>query len=77
MKEVDSTNSSNLPCVVEKSHVPLGRGVKLSDLNVPKAIEKLPPNLCSDPVSDGQSHLMFLVIVFLHCHNNKKQHKNE
>lgn len=65
MKKVDSSNSSNFPHVVQKSHISFSGGVKLSNMNVPKAVKKLFPYLCPDAVANGQSYFVVLVIVFL------------
>lgn len=66
LQKVDSSNSSNFPCIVDKPHISLSGGIKLSDVNVAKAIEKLSPYICSDTISDGQSYFMVLVIFSLH-----------
>lgn len=76
MQKVDSSNSPNFPCVVDKSHISLSGGVKLPNLNVPKAIEKLSPYLCSDTVANGQSYFMVLVIFSLHFHRKIKINKS-
>lgn len=66
MQKVDSSNSSNFPHIVDKSHIPLSGGVKLSNVDVAKAIEKLSPYLSSNAVANGQSYFVILVIVSLH-----------
>lgn len=72
VKKVDSSNSSDFPHIVNESHISLGGGIKLSNLNVPKAIEKLSPHLRSDAVSDGQTHFMLFVVVSLKSNKTKK-----
>lgn len=71
MQKVDPSNSSYFPQVVDKSHISFSGGVKLSDLNLPKAIEKLPPYLCSDTVANGQSYFVVLVIFSLSFQKQK------
>lgn len=68
MKKVDSSDCSNFPSVVDKSHVSLGRSVKLSNLNVAKAVQKLFPNLCSHSVANGQSDFVVFVVFTLCIH---------
>lgn len=68
MEKVDSSNSANFPCIVDKSHISLGWSVKLSDLNVSKAMKKFSPYLCSHAVANGQSDFVVFVIMSLHFH---------
>lgn len=65
MQKVDSSNSSDFPCIVDKPYISFSRGIKLPNLNVPKAIKKLPPYLGSHPVAYGQSYFMVLVVFSL------------
>lgn len=66
MKKVNSSNSSNFSCIVDKSHISLRRGIKLPYFNISKAIEELSPYFCSQTIPNGQSYFMILVIVSLH-----------
>lgn len=66
MEKVHSSNSSNFSCIVDKSHISLSRGIKLANLNISKAIEKLSPYFCSQTIPDGQPYFVILVIVPLH-----------
>lgn len=75
MQKVDTSNSSNSPCIVDKSHISLSGGVKLLDLDVPKATEKLSPYVGSDSITNGQSYFMVLVIFSLHLHIKKERKK--
>lgn len=65
VQKVDSSNSSDFPCIVDKPHISFSRGIKLPNLNVPKAIKKLSPYLGSHPVAYGQSYFMVLVVFSL------------
>lgn len=72
--KVDPSEGSNLPRIVDKSYIPLGGGIKLFDLNVPEAVQKLPPYLPSDSISNGQSYFVVLVIFFLYFKH--RRHEN-
>ena len=63
--KVDSPHCSDLGCVVDEADVSLGGSVQLSDLNVPEAVQKLRPNVCSDSVADGDLHSVILLVAFL------------
>lgn len=71
MKKVDSSDCSNFPSIVDKSHISFGRSVKLSNLNVPKAVKKLSPYLSPHPITNGQSDLVVFVIFTLYFHKKK------
>lgn len=66
MKKVDSSDRSNFPSIVDKSHISLGRSIKLSNLNVPEVVKKLPPNLCSHSITNGQSDFVIFVLFTLY-----------
>lgn len=68
MKKVDSSDCSNFPSIVDKSHISLGRSVKLSNFDVPEAVKKLSPNLCSHSITNGQSDFVVFVIFALYFH---------
>lgn len=63
--DVDSPHCTDFGRVVDEADVSLCGSVQLSDFNVPEAIQKLWPNVCSDPVADREPHSVVLLIVFL------------
>lgn len=73
MKKVDSSNCSNFPSIVDKSHISLSRTIKLSDLDVSEAVKKLSPNLCSHSVTNGQSDFVVFIVSPLFKKNKPKQ----
>lgn len=65
MDKIDSPHCTDLGRVIDEADVSLRGGVQLSDMNVPEAVQKLRPNVCSDPVADGNPHFVVLLVVFL------------
>lgn len=65
MKSVDPADRADFGRVVDEADVSLRGGVKLSHLDVPKALEKLGPNVRPDAVADGDPHAVLLVVVLL------------
>lgn len=63
--KIGSAHCTDLGRVVYEADVSLSGGVQLSDRNVPEAIQKLRPNVCPDPVANGNLHFVVLFIVFL------------
>lgn len=62
---IDPAHCTDFGRVIDEADVSLRGGVKLPDFNVTKAIQKLFPNVCSDPVADRYSHSVVLLIFFL------------
>lgn len=51
--------------VIQQGKVAFRRPVKLPDLDVSEPADQLPPDLGSDPVANGQPHLVDVVVGFL------------
>lgn len=60
---VDSADGADSGRVVDEADVSLCGGVKLSDLDVPEAVEEVRPNVCPDAVADGDPHSVVLLVV--------------
>lgn len=65
MHQVDPPHCADFGRVVDEADVSLGGGVKLSHLDVPKAIEELRPDVGPHPVADSDAHFVILFVVFL------------
>lgn len=65
MEVVNPAHHSNLCGVVNKADVSLGGSVQLSDVNVPKAIQKFFPHVGSYSVTYSDLHTVVSVIISL------------
>lgn len=62
---IDPPHCTDFGRVIDETDVSLSGGIKLLDFNVAKAVQKLFPNICSDPVADRYSHTVVLLVFFL------------
>lgn len=63
--DVDSPHRAHFGRVIDEADVSLRGSVQLSDLNVAKAVQKVRPDVRSDPVADSDPHFVVLLVVFL------------
>lgn len=63
--EIETSHCTDCGRVVDEADVSLRGSVQLSDFNVPEAVQKLGPNVRSDPVANGDPHSVVLLAVAL------------
>ncbi len=64
-ENIDTTDHSDFIGVIDEADISLGGGIELPDMNASKTVQELFPDVCSYAVSNGNSHFVVSVIVFL------------
>lgn len=73
--DVDSPHRAHFGRVIDEADVSLRGSIQLSDFNVAEAVQKLRPDVCSDPIADRDPHFVVLLVVFLQKTTQKSKQR--
>lgn len=76
-EKIDTTDHSDFIRVIDEADISLCGSVELPDMNASETVQELFPDVCSYAITNGDLHLVVLVIVFLQRNIMKQKKKTQ